>query len=205
MHVSPAQYERADDARESDISPVTLPTPSPTARVGGASSPGSPNGGPNGGPIGPRGGTLAGGYGPIDRQWYGGDTGGVWPQGRETQPVPSTPGEIQRAYDEAMRELNGLRQSFQGQPAPLADLQELIRYMQRLDPSRFPGNPAMIEELHDQVLTSVDKLELRLRRREDDNDAGQIRSGDSQHNPSGNQDSVADYFRRLSKNPSNSQ
>jgi hypothetical protein len=173
-------------------------------QAGGASSPGSPNGGPNGGPIGgPRGGTWAGGAGPIDRQWYGGDTGGYWPQGRETQPVPSTPEEIQRAYQEAMRELNQLRQSFQGQPAPLADLQELIKEMQRLDPSRFPGNPAMLEELHDQVLTSVDKLELRLRRQEDDNDAGQIRSGDSQPVPAGYQESVADYFRRLSKNPSN--
>jgi hypothetical protein len=167
---------------------------------GGPSSPGSPNGGPVGGP---RGGTWAGGYGPIDRQWYGGDTGGYWPQGRETQPVPSTPEEIQRAYQEAMRQLNALRQNFQGQPAPLADLQELIRQMQRLDPSRFPGNPAMLEELHDQVLTSVDKLELRLRRQEDDNDAGQIRSGDSLPIPAGYQDSVADYFRRLSKNPSN--
>jgi hypothetical protein len=174
------------------------------SQPGGASSPGSPNGGPNGGPIGgPRGGTWAGGAGPIDRQWYGGDTGGYWPQGHETQPVPSSPEEIQRAYQEAMRELNQLRQSFQGQPAPLADLQELIKEMQRLDPSRFPGNPAMLQELHDQVLTSVDKLELRLRRQEDDNDAGQIRSGDSQPVPAGYQDSVADYFRRLSKNPSN--
>jgi hypothetical protein len=170
------------------------------AQAGGNSSPGSPNGGPNGGP---RGGNWAGGSGPIDRQWYGGDTGGNWPQGRETQPIPSTPQEIERAYQEAMRQLNGLRQNFQGQPAPLADLQELIREMQRLDPSRFPGNPAMLQELHDQVLTSVDKLELRLRRQADDNDAGQIRSGDSQPVPAGYQDSVADYFRRLSKNPSN--
>jgi hypothetical protein len=55
------------------------------------------------------------------------------------------------------------------------------------------------------VLNSVDKLELRLRRQadDDDKDAGQIRSGDSQPVPAGYQDSVADYFRRLSKNPSN--
>jgi len=162
-----------------------------------------PNGGPNGGQIGPRGGALAGGYGPIDRQFYGGDTGGTWAPGHETQQVPSSPQEIQRAYEDAVRQLNALRQSFQGQPEPLADLQELIKEMQRLDPSRFPGNPAMLEELHDQVLTSVDKLELRLRRQADTNDAdaGQIRSGDSQPIPSGYQDSVADYFRRLSKNP----
>src|SRR5438477_12543764 len=100
-----------------------------------------------------------------------------------------------------MRDLKQLSQRFQGQPAPLAVLQELICDMQRVDPSRFPGNPAMLEELRDQVLTSVDKLELRLRRREDDSEAGQIRSGDSQPIPAGYQDSVADYFRRLSKNP----
>ena len=75
----------------------------------------------------------AGGYGPINGQWYGGDTGGYWPQGRETQQVPSSPQEIQRAYEEAMRQLNALRQSFQGQPEPLADLQEVIKEMQRLD------------------------------------------------------------------------
>ena len=92
----------------------------------------------------------------------------TWAPGRETQQVPSSPQEIQRAYEDAMRQLNALRQSFQGQPEPLADLQELIKEMQRLDPSRFPGNPAMLEELHDQVLTSVDKLELRLRRQADD-------------------------------------
>jgi hypothetical protein len=159
---------------------------------------GAPNGGPNGGP---RGGAWAGGYGPLNNgQWYGGDTGGYWPQGRETQQIPSSPEEIQRAYQEAMRQLNALRQNFQGQPEPMADLQDLIRQMQRLDPSRFPGNPAMLEQLHDQVLTSVDKLELRLRRAADDKDAGQVRSGDSQPVPSGYQDSVADYFRRLSKN-----
>ena len=36
--------------------------------------------------------------------------------------------------------------------------------MERLDPSRFPGNPAMVEQLRTQVLASVDKLEPELRR-----------------------------------------
>ena len=98
-----------------------------------------------------------------------------------------------------MRQLNALRQNFQGQPEPMADLQDLIRQMQRLDPSRFPGNPAMLEQLHDQVLTSVDKLELRLRRQADDKDAGQIRSGDSQPVPSGYQESVAERLTKYSE------
>ena len=88
------------------------------------------------------------------------DPGGYWPQGTERQPTPSSPAEIQRAYDDALRDLNELRQEVRGQPDQLADLQELIRQMQQLDPSRFPGNPAMLAQLHDQVLTTVDKLEL---------------------------------------------
>ena len=87
-----------------------------------------------------------------------------------------------------------------GQPEPLADLQELIKQMERLDPSRFPGNPAMVEQLRTQVLASVDKLELQLRRDRDDKQPGQIRGGESAPVPSGYQDAVAEYFRRLSKN-----
>ncbi len=79
-------------------------------------------------------------------------------------------------------------------------VQDLIRQMQRLDPSRFPGNPALVEQLHSQVLADVDKLELQLRRQLDDKQAGQVRSGDSTTVPAGYEDSVAEYYRRLSKN-----
>jgi hypothetical protein len=173
------------------------------AATGGANANGGPVGGARGGdwtnrgPLGgPRGG-YRNGYDP------GYDPGGYWPQGRETPLSPSSPEEIARAYQQALQELNNLRQTFRGQPEPLADLQELIREMQRLDPSRFPGNPAMLDELHSQVMTTVDKLELRLRREVDDKESGQIRSGDSLPVPAGYQDSVADYFRRLSKNNKN--
>ena len=56
----------------------------------------------------------------------------------------------------------------------------------------------MLSELHTQVLASVDKLELQLRRDLDDKNSGQIRSGDSLSVPSGYEDAVAEYFRRLS-------
>jgi hypothetical protein len=72
--------------------------------------------------------------------------------------------------------------------------------MERLDPSRFPGNPALVEQLHSQVLADVDKLELQLRRQLDDKDAGQVRSGDTKTVPQGYEESVAEYYRRLSKN-----
>ena len=149
---------------------------------------GSANGGFNSGPPG----------GP--RVYRGFDTGGyIEPLGNERQPSPVSSAEIERAFQEALRELNELRQTLRGEPGPLANIQELIRQMRRLDPSRFPGNPALLEQLHTQVLTSIDKLELQLRRQLDDQQSGQIRSGDSVRVPPGYQDSVAEYFRRLGK------
>jgi len=59
----------------------------------------------------------------------------------------------------------------------------------------------MIEELHTQVLTSVDKLELQIRRQMDEKQPGQVRTGDALRVPDGYQDSVAKYFRQLSKRP----
>jgi hypothetical protein len=104
-------------------------------------------------------------------------------------------------YQQSLRDLNQLRQSVQGDPETLREVQELIREMQHLDPRRFPGNPELVEQLRTQVLNDVDKLELQLRRQADDKDTGQIRSGDSVSVPSGYQDAVAEYFRRLSKRP----
>jgi hypothetical protein len=141
--------------------------------------------GPPGGPRVWRGGVDAGGY--------------IEPPGVERPPSPDSSASIERALQEAMRELNGLRQELRGEPAPLADVQELIRELQRLGPGRFPGNPALVEQLRTQVLTSVDKLELQLRRDLDEKEPGQIRSGDSLQVPSGYKDAVAEYFRRLSQ------
>jgi archaellum component FlaC len=130
------------------------------------------------------------------------DPGGFsWPQGRETQQVPTTQADIERAYQDALRDLNELRNTVRGQPGQLGDINDLLRELNHLDPRRFPGNPAMLDELHAQVLASVDKIELRLRRDLDEKQTGQVRSGDTLHVPDGYQDSVAEYFRRLSKRP----
>ena len=60
------------------------------------------------------------------------------------------------------------------------------------------GNPAMVEQMHREVLSSVDRLELQLQR----NAAStQARTGKSYAVPSGYQESVAAYYKRLSKNP----
>jgi hypothetical protein len=112
--------------------------------------------------------------------------------------LPSDP---ERAIQQGVSELNQLQQSAQNDPETIRDIQDLIREMQQLDPKRFPGNPALVEQLHTQVLSDVDKLELQLRRTQGDKDAGQVRSTDPLPVPSGYQDAVAEYFRRLSKHP----
>jgi hypothetical protein len=87
----------------------------------------------------------------------------------------------------------------QGDPEALRQVQELILEMQRLDPRRFPGNPAIIEQLHGQVLSDIDKLELRLQRDVDGKQSGEVRNSESLPVPAGYEDAVAEYFRRLSK------
>jgi hypothetical protein len=67
--------------------------------------------------------------------------------------------------------------------------------MQNLDPSRFPGNPEMVEQMHREVLNAVDKLELQLQRQ---NLSSSARAGKPNTVPTGYQESVAEYYRRLS-------
>jgi hypothetical protein len=95
-----------------------------------------------------------------------------------------------------MRELQQLRQMVAGDPQAAKEVAELTRQMQNLDPSRFPGNPAIVEQMHREVLSSVDKLELQLQQRQ--NLSSSARAGKPDTIPAGYQDSVADYFRRLS-------
>jgi hypothetical protein len=163
----------------------------------------SPNGGP-GARIG--GGDNGGAYGNA----YGGgangtvygnlDTGNDTPRGGPPVQPDNSPVPPQRAYEDTLRDLNQLRQAVRDDPETAKQVQELIQEMERLDPSRFPGNPALVEQLHSQVLADVDKLELQLRRQLDDKDSGQVRSGDTKTVPQGYEESVAEYYRRLSKN-----
>jgi hypothetical protein len=164
--------------------------------------------GPVGGPGARLGdGTYGGGYnntnpggGRVGSVYDNFDTGNNTPRGGPPVQPDHSPIPPQRAYDDSMRDLNQLRQAVQEDPDMARQVQELIRQMQRLDPSRFPGNPALVEQLHSQVLADVDKLELQLRRQLDDKQSGQVRSGNTRTVPAGYEDSVADYYRRLSKN-----
>jgi len=108
------------------------------------------------------------------------------------------PPDTERTFQQGMRELNQLRHLVQNDPEAAKQVADLARQMQLLDPRRFPGNPAMIEQMHQEVLSSIDKLELQLQR---DAAPNRARTGKSSAVPSGYEESVAEYYRRLSKNP----
>jgi hypothetical protein len=108
------------------------------------------------------------------------------------------PADTERTFQQSMRALNQLRQMVRDDPEAAKEAAELARQMQLLDPSRFPGNPAMLEQMRREVLSSVDKLELQLQR---DAASTHARTGKSSAVPSGYQESVAEYYKRLSKNP----
>jgi hypothetical protein len=114
----------------------------------------------------------------------------------ETPPPDSEP-----LYAEGMKELDRLRRSVGDDPEARRQVDELIRSMQRLDPKRFPGNPAMVDELYARVVSGVDKLELQLRHVPDEGEPAEVRSDSPSPMPSGYQAAVAEYFRRLSRNP----
>ena len=107
--------------------------------------------------------------------------------------------DTQKVVQQGLGELNRLRQLAKSDPAAQKEIDDLVKEMQKLDPSRFVGNPAMVEELHTKVLNDVDKLELQLRRDPNQSQAGQVRTAKSPSVPAGYEDAVAEYYRRLGK------
>ena len=114
----------------------------------------------------------------------------------DNSPVPADP---EATYRPGLGELSQLHHLAQNDPTALKEIQGLVREMQRLDPKRFPGNPAMVEQLHTEVLSGVDKLELQLRHDSDDQTPGQVRTTKEPPVPLGYEEAVAEYFRRLGK------
>ena len=116
------------------------------------------------------------------------------------QPAPTdasgNPADSEREFAQRMRELNQLRQMVASDPQAAKDVADLTRQMQNLDPARFPGNPAIVEQMHREVLNAVDRLELQLQRQ---NLSSSARAGKPNTIPPGYQESVAEYYRRLSE------
>jgi hypothetical protein len=142
-----------------------------------------------GGSAGNRDGNVNGGY----------DTGNTRISGQAVarQQGPN-PADTQRQIDQGLNLLNQVRAVVQDSPEARRELQSLIDQMRNLDPSRFPGNPGLVEQMHQQLLSNVDALELQLRRQLEEKQGGTIRNTDPAKIPAGYQDSVAEYYRKLS-------
>jgi hypothetical protein len=148
------------------------------------------------GPVG----NPAGGATNRDRNVLGAyDTGNTRIAGRAVAPQQGpNPADTQRQIDQGLNLLNGIRAAVQDSPESRQQLQSLIDQMRNLDPKPFPGNPALVDQMHQQLVSGVDALELQLRRQLDENRGGTIRNADSAKVPAGYRESVADYYRKLS-------
>ncbi len=147
------------------------------------------------GPVGNPGG---GAY--RDRQIYGAWNDGVTRNsGRPVTPQQGANlGDTMRDIDQGLNLLNQVGAVVQDNPEAQRELQTLIEQMRNLDPRRFAGNPGLVEQMHQQLLSNVDALELQLRRALDENHGGTIRNADPSKIPPGYRDSVAEYYRKLS-------
>jgi hypothetical protein len=143
---------------------------------------------------------LAGPGGGREGPLYGDlDTGNTRITGRAVTPQQGqNPADAQREIEQGLNLLNGVRPAAETSPEARQQLQALVEEMRRLDPSRFPGNPALVEQMRQQLLSGVDALELQLRHQLEDNRGGTIRNTDPNRVPPGYQDSVAEYYRKLS-------
>jgi hypothetical protein len=106
------------------------------------------------------------------------------------------PQDTEQSFQQQLSELGRLNQMVQGDPNLSKEVRDLTRRMQDLDPKRFPGNPAIVEQMHKEMLSSINRLEIELLNH---GATGEARSGKPQSIPDGYQEAVADYYRRLSK------
>jgi hypothetical protein len=116
------------------------------------------------------------------------------------RPVPTdgsgNPQDTEQIYRQELRELGQLNQMVQGDPDLTKEVRDLTRRMQELDPKRFPGNPVLVEQMHREMLSSVNRIEMQLMNH---GTAAEARTVKPSSIPAGYQEAVADYYRRLSK------
>ena len=70
--------------------------------------------------------------------------------------------------------------------------------MQALNPA-YQNDGELTQRLNREVIPSMERLELELRRKLDDKNGDQVRSAGSETVPPGYSGAVADYYRKLSK------
>jgi hypothetical protein len=117
-----------------------------------------------------------------------------------TRPVPTdasgNPQDTEQVYRQQLRELGQLNHMVQDDPNLSKEVRDLTRRIQELDPKRFPGNPALVEQMHREMLSSINRIEIQLMNQ---GATAEARSGKPSSIPAGYQEAVADYYRRLSK------
>ncbi|MGH9407456.1 MAG: hypothetical protein ACRD3D_16680 [Terriglobia bacterium] len=162
------------------------------SQAGQGSQQADSNGGfESGGPGGPR--VWRGRRGPGIGAYIQGPGGG-----NEAASPAAPPDEL--ALRDAMRQLDGLRRELRSSPESASAINQVMRDLERLEPGKFGANPEITQQLSAQALAGVDRIELQLRRKLDNQGSNQVRNGDVLPVPAGYQESVAEYFRRLSKN-----
>jgi len=178
-------------------------SPNSTAQSGQSQQAGSGQQGGNrtGQPGNANGEIRTGGGGNADGAVWGNiNTGNNTYASGAARPVPTdasgNPRDNEQAYRQQMRELDQLGQMVRNDPNVTKEIRDLTRQMQALDPSRFPGNAAIDEHLHREMLNSIDRIELQLKK---GSSLTEARAGKSAAIPLGYQESVAEYYRRLSK------
>jgi hypothetical protein len=108
------------------------------------------------------------------------------------------PADTQKQIEQGLNLLAQVRSAVQDSPEAKQQLQALIDQMRNLDPKRFALDPKQVDQMHQQLVSEVDALELQLRRQLDENQGGTIRNADPTKVPAGYQASVAEYYRKLS-------
>lgn len=137
-----------------------------------------------------------GGPGEVHSAWNAGD---LTPPAGGLEPRSGTAADLEQWRRQSLRDLAALRQALSEYPEAAQDLRELIRQMQQLDPSRFPGNPQLLGRIETQILPLFGQLEIRLRRQLEEKASGSVRMTSSEPPPPGYAEAVAEYFRRLSR------
>lgn len=101
------------------------------------------------------------------------------------------------AWMDALRELRRLREEGAVSDETQAELEQLLRRMQRLDPARF-GGPLLASRIENELLPQLEQMELKLRRELGEKTAPPRTAVPAQP-PPGYAEAVAEYFRRLSR------
>jgi len=152
-------------------------------------------GGRNNGQQG--GGRNYGGYGgaPYGSDYAGGEAGRAPIGGGDIR-------QIQREYAERMRQLDEIRTALGPNDPMVRDLAQIAAAMRVQMGNKYPGDPAEIQKLAEQIIDPLKNLELELSRRLEIMTAkDNVRSAKEDDVPSNYQKLVYEYYKRLASGP----